>query len=182
MSASVPSSYPLVVSTHPPARLGKPGPLRDPDFMGKALCFRPVRCQSAFPAHWDREPRPAVPREDRATCPPASSHFHGGLSCSGLNPAPEHASAHAGMNEWMKSKESPGDRLPLLTSGARAATIRAGLSPLPPLPWAPWIEAWAASILEPQGKDNGKEARGANSEEGDIGQGGQGAGGLRGQE
>lgn len=82
----------------------------------------------------------------------------------------------------MKSKESPGDRLPLLTSGARAATVRAGLSPLPPLPWAPWIEAWAASILEPQGKDKGKEARSANSEEGDIGQGGQGAGGLRGQE
>lgn len=77
-------------------------------------------------------------------------------------------------------RRAPGQLL-LLT--AEPGQLQSGLaSPPPPTSLGPWIEARAASILEPQGKDNGKEAGGANSEEGDIGQGGQGAGGLRGQE
>lgn len=70
MSTSVPSSYLLVVSTHPPARLGKPGPLRDPDFTGKVLCFRPVRCPIGLPHSLGPEALvPAVPLEDWATAP-----------------------------------------------------------------------------------------------------------------
>lgn len=86
----------------------------------------------------------------------------------------------------MEERGEPRDRLLLLRRRARAAAVTAQPSGLasPRSHSFPGPPGWKHGCwqLAPRRKGNGKEAGGASSERGDIGQGGQGAGGLRGQE